>query len=159
MYVCMYIHVHIIVLRVNCCMHFPIKGVIKPCTFLHNKRMCQLCQDIVQIVCKFSDSFIPFSLASVKKRPHTLHRWFTCFAWISIQYGPFYSLINRLTQRDAFLRKRCVYRIKELFQRKIITIWSYSCLLFLFMLLKSTSRYLKFLCCLVWLDFEQLYFS
>ena len=31
------------------------------------------------------------SLASVKKRPYTLHRWFTFITWIPIQYCPFYS--------------------------------------------------------------------
>ena len=55
------------------------------------------------------------------------------------------SLFNQLTPRDAYLRKRCVYRTLW----KIIPIWSYSCLLLLFILLKYPSCYLKFLCCLI----------
>ncbi|KAL5493158.1 hypothetical protein EMCRGX_G014296 [Ephydatia muelleri] len=37
-------------------------------------------------------TFVVGCFASVKKRPYTLHRWFTFITWIPIQYCPFYSL-------------------------------------------------------------------
>ena len=51
-----------------------------------------------------------FSLASVKKRPHTLHLRFTFAAWISIQYCTYYSL-KKLTSRSRIQKNRGYFSV------------------------------------------------
>ena len=62
---------------------------------------CVNCKDRVQ---SFANSLhlyelFFFSLASVKKRPHTLHLRFTFAVWISIQYCMYYGRLNLLLVR------------------------------------------------------------
>ena len=109
-------------LAVNCCVHFPIKLCDANCVWCMllypslvctgSKRMVGECPNVMSLPvliakteCKsFANSLhlyelFFFSLASVKKRPHTLHLRFTYAVWISIQYCMYYGRLNLLLVR------------------------------------------------------------
>ena len=111
MYIHLYMQVlHIIILfyhAVNCCVHFPIKRGMQT---VYSLAICKWYPSITTkgkvgwvsimslpvLIAKTERKLSANSLCLYKslsslcqKWPHTLHRWFTFFAWISIQHCPF----------------------------------------------------------------------